>query len=285
MKPSIAAVQRHAYEEQGFLILCGAFDAARTRSLVDAVERLIDRARAGQANIPWIGDPKDRTPERLSGLLAPDRFDAAYANWLEEDVLPLIESLLQSPVRHSLFGMLAGGGGKPYDQAWHHDLATPDQLHPAVIFDPEPFWFTQFNAPLKPGDRFLQIVPASHNRRATPGEVEAYRRNPQGDMPGQVTVEMEPGDIAFYNANLWHRGYNPRGQLRWTMHAAYWRPDFPVMAHEAGQREALRTPGHLDRFPPRARAAVQRYLDAHPQGKPQSLAEVIQGRVVAKPES
>ena len=55
---------------------------------------------------------------------------------------PLIESLLQSPARHSLFGMLAGGGGKAYDQAWHHDLATPDLLHPAVIFDPEPFWFT-----------------------------------------------------------------------------------------------------------------------------------------------
>src|ERR1051326_5000971 len=177
MQSTISAAERRQYEAQGFLIVRQAFGAARIQSLVDAIERLIDRAQAGQTKIPWIGDPKNRTPERLSNLLNPDRYDAAYANWLDEDLLPWIESLLQSPVRHSLFGMLAGGGGKPYEQAWHHDLATPDLLHPAVFFDPEPFWFTQFNAPLRPHDRFLQIIPASHNRRATPGEVEAYQKN------------------------------------------------------------------------------------------------------------
>src|SRR5947207_14871774 len=137
MKSTISVAERKQYETQGFLIVRQAFSAARIQSLVEAIDRLIDRALAGQLTIPWIGDPQNRTPERLSGLLNPDRYDAAYAHWLEEDLLPLLESILQSPVRHSLFGMLAGGGGKAYSQAWHHDLATPDQFHPAVIFDPE----------------------------------------------------------------------------------------------------------------------------------------------------
>jgi Phytanoyl-CoA dioxygenase (PhyH) len=281
MATAFSAGQRKQYEEQGFILLRQVFSPARIQSLVDAIERLIDRALAGRVTIPWIGESANRAPERLSGLLNPDRYDPAFANWLEEDVLPLIESLLQSPVRHSLFGMLAGGGGKAYRQAWHHDLATPDMLHPAVIFNPEPFWFTQFNAPLKPHDRFLQIIPASHNRRATLAEIDAYQKDPQGDITGQMTVEMEPGDIAFYNANLWHRGWNPDGQMRWTMHSAYWRPDFPVMAHDAGQRETLQTPGHLDRFPKRVYATLMRYLQAYPQDQPRKLPEVIQSRMAA----
>jgi ectoine hydroxylase-related dioxygenase (phytanoyl-CoA dioxygenase family) len=178
--------------------------------------------------------------------------------------------------------MLAGGGGKPYVQAWHRDLPHPArQTDPLVIFTPEPFWFTQFNAPLQPGDRFLQIIPRSHVRGATETEARAWQTDPCGDMPGAKTVEMEPGDIACYNANLWHRGYNPRGQLRWTMHSAYWRMDFAVMKHESGQREAFLAPGHLDRLPARTRATVQAYLDACPQGNPPSLEQLVEERVTA----
>jgi len=278
-KGQITNSQRQGYASQGYLILRGAFDKTRIQSLRDAIERLIDRALDGKVKIPWIGEPKNRTPERLGHLLNPDRFDAAYVEWLEADIIPTIESLLQSRVRHSLFGMLAGGGGKSYLQEWHRDLPNPERpTDPAIIFDPEPFWFTQFNAPLKPCDRFLQIIPASQTRASTPAEADAWHRNRQGDMPGQMTVEMEPGDIALYNANLWHRGHNPDGKLRWTMHSAFWRTDFPVMSHEVGQRETLTVPGHMDRMPPRTRAAIQAYLDAYPEGKAQSLMEVMKSR-------
>jgi nicotinamide N-methyltransferase len=296
MNSSFSTVDRKHYDEQGYLIIRNAFSKQRIKSLIDAVERLIDRALAGQATIPWIGDPKNRTPDRLFGLLNPERYDEAYALWLDEDLLPLIESLLQSPVRHSLFGMLTGGGGKPYTQAWHHDIGTPDELHPALIYEREPFFFTQFNAPLKPHDRFLQIIPASHNRLATQSEIEVYQKypqgknrritiaenesnkeNPNGDMPGQMIVELEPGDIAFYNANLWHRGWNLEGQMRWTMHAAYWRANFPVMAHEEGQYEGKKmlTPEYLRRLSPRTRGTMQSYLNAYPSGKLLPMLDTI----------
>src|ERR1051325_543293 len=129
--------QRETYSREGYLILRNAFDPSRIRSLVEAVNWLIDRALAGQVTIPWIGQPSQRTPERLSNLLDPGRYHPAYAAWLEEDLIPLVESLLRSPVRHSLFGMLAGGGGKPYLQAWHHDLPNPSNpSDPAVIVNP-----------------------------------------------------------------------------------------------------------------------------------------------------
>ena len=298
MKPAFSTAERHQYQEQGFLVLRQIIPASRIKALVTAVERLIDRAVTGNVRplkidrrvsgapaaenqIQWIGDPQNRIPARLMYLLLGDRFNAVYADWFDAELLPLLEALLESPARYSLFGMLAAGGGKPYAQPWHHDWRSPDNFHPAVILDPEPFWFVQFNAPLKPNDRFLQIIPASHNRRATPAEIEAYQRDPQGDFPGQMIVAVEPGDLAIYNPNLWHRGWNPNGELRWTMHGTVWRADFAVMEHEAGQREPIEAPGYLAQLPPLTRALMQRYLDAYPAGKPATLAEAIQRRRAA----
>src|SRR5688572_26806387 len=138
MNQGFSTAERQRYQEQGFLIVRQAFSTARIQTLAEAIERLIDRALAGQtqplrierivrgtpakeSQIQWIGNPQARLPERIMYLLLADRYDAAYANWRDEDLLPLIESLLQSPVRYSLFGMLAAGGGKAYTQAWHHD--------------------------------------------------------------------------------------------------------------------------------------------------------------------
>ena len=51
-------------------------------------------------------------------------------------------------------------------------------------------------------------------RPTTSAEREVLANNPAGDMPGQMTVETEPGDVAFYYSNLLHRGYNPAGESR-----------------------------------------------------------------------
>ena len=95
-------------------------------------------------------------------------------------------------------------------------------------------------------------------------------------MPEAMVVEVEPGDIVFYNANLWHRGWNPEGGVRWSLHCAFWRAEYPVMRHEHGQREALGTPSHLARFPEPARQIVQRYLDRYPEGPAPHCLEICQ---------
>jgi hypothetical protein len=285
-RPSIGPAEQRSYDEQGYVILRGAFSKQRIASLVDAVNRVMDAALAGKCQIAWI-DQGQRLPNRISNLLAPEKYQEAFGRWLDEDLHPQIESLLRSPPRHSLFGMLAGGGGQKYLQAWHRDLGkpgAPDEVPYMAKFHRK---FVQFNAPVQPHDRFLNIVPASHNRASTPAEIAASKASEGlserelidklpvegGPMPGAITVEMEPGDIAYYDANLWHRGWNTTGGLRWTMHSAFWRADLPVMAHEHGQRESY-TDGHLDRLPPITRQYIERYNAAYPEGKPKPMQEL-----------
>lgn len=262
--------QREGYLRDGYWIRRGAYGPERVQSLVEGVEQLMDRALANECKIRWI-DRERRLPARIGNMLHPDKYQPAFAEWLDADIVETVEAILGGPARHSLFGMLASGGGQAYRTAWHRDLCKPGSPNEAAILARDPLQFCQFNAPLKPGDRFLQIIPGSHARTSTAEEMDAYTRDPNGDIPGQLTVELEPGDIAIYNANLWHRGLNPDGALRWSLHAAFWRARLPVMKHEYGQREALRTPGHLERMPPRTRALVQRYLDAYPDGEPVDL--------------
>ena len=169
--------------------------------------------------------------------------------------------------------MLASGGGKPYTQQWHRDLCRPGDAEETAYLRRHEGRFVQFNAPLVPGDRFLQIVPESHRRASTAAEIEASRSE-SGEMPNALVVELEPGDIAYYNANLWHRGWNPEGHKRWTMHCAFWNAGATVMVHEHGQREPLTREGHLEQMPPVTRKYIQRYLDNYPEGDPPSLFDL-----------
>ncbi len=262
------------YRRDGYIVFRQAFTPSRIASLRDAVNHLIDRALAGEIELPFI-DRDQRIIDRTGNLLLPTRFEPQFVQWQEEDLLDILEPLVGGPLRYSLFGMLAGGGGKGYNMDWHRDLTHAQRKHdPAYCQEHPRMRFVQFNAPIIDTDTFLQVIPQSHNRNSTPQEIAAFQADPKGDMPGMMTVHLEPGDITCYNALIWHRGINPQGLMRWTMHAAYWTADTPVMAHEAGrQKELLLTPGHLDRFPPRSRQLVERYLEQFPQGQPMTLAQ------------
>ena len=207
-------------------------------------------------------------------MLLPDKYDDAWGEWLAEDLDGHLQVLVEGEaVRHSLFGMLASGGGQPYEQAWHRDLGKAGEVDEEDFYRRHHGHFVQFNAPLLPGDRFLNIVPGSHLRASTTEEIEAASAGVEADMSGAMVVELEPGDIVYYDANLWHRGWNPQGVNRWSMHCAFWNAECPVMAHEHGQREAFTEWGHLERMPTVARGYIERYLDNYPQ-EPQNLKDL-----------
>ena len=264
MPTTITPSDLETYHDQGYLILRQTFSPARIQSLLDAVNHWMDRGLAGACEIDWI-DAEQRLPKRTSHLLRPDRYEPAYAEWLATDLPPQLEALIDAPVRHSLFGMLASGGDQPYEQAWHRDLGKPGDPDELDYYQRLEGNSVQFNAPLLPGDRFLNIVPASHLRVSTAAEIEAAAAGTEADMPNAMVVELEPGDIVYYNANLWHRGWNPEGINRWSMHCAFWRADRPVMQHEHGQREFMFTDGHLEQMPEKTRQYIQRYLDNYPE--------------------
>ena len=269
----ISKKDKEAYAEQGFLILRQAFAQTRIEALLEGIERLIDKGLAGECELGWI-DRERRLPSRTGHLLNPDKYHPAFADWIDADLAPYLEALVSGPgVRHSLFGMLASGGEKPYTQKWHRDLGKPGDEKETAYLRRHEGSFVQFNAPLVPGDHFLHIVPESHRRSSTTAEIEASRSE-SGEMPNAHVVELEPGDIAYYNANLWHRGWNPEGHKRWTMHCAFWNAGATVMTHEYGQREQLTQPGHLEQMPPITRQYIQSYLDNYPEGDPPSMFDL-----------
>ena len=106
----LSAEQLEGYKREGFVILRQVFSPERIAKLTAAIERLLDRALAGEVEIRWI-DSEQRLPNRTGHLLNPDKYDPAYAEWIDKDLAEIVESIIHGPARHSLFGMLASGGG------------------------------------------------------------------------------------------------------------------------------------------------------------------------------
>lgn len=81
----------------------------------------------------------------------------------------------------------------------------------------EPAWHAQWNLALYV-DRSLVVVPGSHRRARTDREREAdaYER----DMPGQLVVELNAGDVVFYDNNILHRGVYDSNKERATLHGS-----------------------------------------------------------------
>ena len=281
MPAALTPEQLQQYDEVGFVVLRSAFSAARVASLRDAVQRLAERAAFDDSLGVGFLDPdgEKKFPSRTGNLLDPQKYDPAYVEWLAADLVPQIDSLINfgagpagpagtSYARHSLFGMLAGGAGVPYRQRWHRDVrAIQGEGDEGAFLRTMHGKSVQLNAPLVPGDAFLNVVPRSHRRSSTPEELAvaaAEDEDADAPMPGATIVRLEPGDIVYYNACLYHRGWNPEGARRWTMHCAFWDARYPVMAHEQGQREGLLTPGHIERMPAAAQRYIRRYVDNYP---------------------
>jgi hypothetical protein len=269
---TLSQLEREQYRQEGYIILRGIIPQEEVEALRADVRQLVERSAAGEGpEVSWINREK-RIPERLGQLLRPGWIQPSFARSLEQGpYLPVAEQILGGPVRYSLFGMLAGGDGKPYVQGWHRDLAPTEGEYEIPILELGYRAVTQINAPLFP-DRFLTIVPGSHLRRTTADEREVLATSRAGDMPGQMAVETVPGDVVFYYPNLLHRGYNPEGALRWTMHHAFVSASAPVYAHERGQEIWIGQPGYLESLPPALRLVMQRYLEAMPAGASPNLA-------------
>jgi hypothetical protein len=269
---TLSAAQKEEYRREGYVILRGIIPAEEIEALRADVRDLVAAAAEGRGpELPWINKEK-RIPERIGQMLRPGWVRPSFTASLERGpYFSIAEQVLGTAVRYSLFGMLAGGDAKPYVQNWHRDLAPTEGENEVAILERNYRVYTQINGPLFP-DRYLTIVPGSHLRQTTAAEREVLARDPTGEMPGQLTVETEPGDVAFYYSNLLHRGYNPGGAMRWTMHHAFVSAAAPVAAHERGQERWIGEPGYLDTLPPALRLAMQRYLDAVPEGSSPNIA-------------
>lgn len=257
---------RLQYFEQGYIIIRGIIGASLIEDMREACADIVRRSiETGVPSLAWENREK-AVPARIGHILREDRCCPAFVAQFEETpVVEIVEGLLQRPVRFALCGVLCGGGGHAYIQGWHRDtgeIRNEDDLQRDLEMMRKS---VQMNAPLYP-DRYLQVVPGSHRRFSTPEEKQVFESDPTGDMPGALTVEMEPGDAVFYYPQLIHRGYNPEGHRRFSMHHCFWDADEPVHRHELESVVRL-----LDGYGPKTRLLAERYLKAMSDSPPNIL--------------
>jgi hypothetical protein len=107
---------------------------------------------------------------------------------------------------------------REFELRWHRDdiAATATAEEEQERLD-KPAWHAQWNLALY-DDASLVLVPGSHRRPRT--DVERNADPYASSLPGQITVTLKAGEVAFYNNNILHRGVYDCGKERMTLHGS-----------------------------------------------------------------
>ncbi|KAI0483576.1 phytanoyl-dioxygenase family protein [Xylaria cf. heliscus] len=208
---------------------------------------------------PAPGEPPKDGIWGVQGLLNPELgrdADVFAASYFNDRVLDVAKALLTYEEADGAAGSGSGSGctdddlvlelynmlvrpEADFELEWHRDdvprTATAEEeaakLGIAVAPAPAPdgtdvtggapkakrYWNTQWNLPLYPDDS-LVVVPGSHVRARTPEERAASPKEP--NMPGQLVVHLDPGDVVFYDNNILHRGVYSASKERMSLHGS-----------------------------------------------------------------
>jgi hypothetical protein len=104
-----------------------------------------------------------------------------------------------------------------FELRWHRDDIPPtasDEEELARL--DKPAFHAQWNMALYE-DSSLILVPGTHRRARTQIERDA---GPYDEMPGEIKVHLAPGEMAFYNNNILHRGAYKSTVERMTLHGS-----------------------------------------------------------------
>lgn len=107
---------------------------------------------------------------------------------------------------------------RDFELRWHRDdipaSASAEEERARLE---KPGWHAQWNLALY-DDSSLVLVPGSHKRARTEDEraADPFEKN----MPGQITVQLKAGQVAFYNNNILHRGSYDSRKERMTLHGS-----------------------------------------------------------------
>jgi EEF1A N-terminal glycine/lysine methyltransferase len=118
-----------------------------------------------------------------------------------------------------LFNMLVRPGSS-FSLRWHRDDIRPDASASEELARlRQPGWHTQWNLALV-DDASLVVVPGSHARARTDAERAAADPMAEDGLPGQLVVQLGPGDVVFYNNNILHRGIYDARRERMSLHGS-----------------------------------------------------------------
>lgn len=225
--------------DTGFCVIRNFLTPEEVTKYKAAAQKVIDYAREGKwpdvrtrgkQFPPW---PKNFSPDiwGVSGLLHPDLgengelskpFHDLYAC---DKILDVAGDILQQPhdkLLMELFNMLINPL-TDFGLDWHRDTIKPEVLpeEEAEQLLQDPYAGTQFNLALTE-DPCLIVIPGSHKRVRTEEEREKTSNDNRKEfITGQITVQLHPGDIVFYNNNILHRAEYQAKNERITVHGSY----------------------------------------------------------------
>lgn len=219
-------------ERDGFVVIRSILSPSELSTLQSAAAKAATQARAGswphirtvgKQFPPWESTPPPAGIWGVQHLMNPDLpgHDVFTATYFSEAILSIVRELLggcgDDELVMELFNMLVRPG-EPFALRWHRDDigadATPEQEMARLG---RPAYHAQFNLALLDDDS-LVVVPGSHARARTDAERAAAPLD--DNMPGQMAVQLGPGDIVFYNNNILHRGVYGVDRERLTVHGS-----------------------------------------------------------------
>ncbi|WPH00707.1 Hypothetical protein R9X50_00353700 [Acrodontium crateriforme] len=222
---------RASLAKDGFVRIPAAIPADRLEKFREAATEATRLARAGQWPYirtvgkqfpPWNVEDRDKGVWGVQHLMHPDmpaHLRKTFAeSYFDDEVVQCVRDLLQAPedtLVMELYNMLV----RPeYDYAlrWHRD-DIPPTVSPEEELErlQHPMKHAQWNLSLW-NDSSLIVVPGSHKRART--EEERAADPFAAHLPNMLIVEMQPGDIVFYNNNILHRGVYDHTAERMTLH-------------------------------------------------------------------
>lgn len=222
---------KEAIERDGFVVVPSGLSEDQLDELRAACKKVTDLARAGKwPHIrtlprqfpPWPSDPSQGI-WGVQQLMNPDLpghqlFTQSYfSDATMRTVQELLGGCSEDDLVMELYNLLVTPD-HDFELRWHRD-----DIPPTATADEEmerlgkPAWHAQWNFPLYP-DSSLILVPKSHTRPLTDEERNADPLEP--NMPGQIHVQLQPGEMAFYNNNIYHRGAYRSNVERMTLHGS-----------------------------------------------------------------
>jgi ectoine hydroxylase-related dioxygenase (phytanoyl-CoA dioxygenase family) len=209
----IDAAAKGSFDEHGYLVARGLFDAEETAFLRDYFMRLRE-AGSYPGDVVGVEPGSDDPLKRYPRMIHMHRWDGVALDWLLEPRLAhslssLLDGLEPFAVQTMLYFKPPGARGQAVHQDQYYLRAEPGTCIAA--------WMALDPCDVENG--CLEVVPGSHEWPvlctigADTSESFTDVTVPLPDDTEPVPVLMEPGDVLFFNGSLVH-GSRPNGSDR-----------------------------------------------------------------------
>ncbi len=263
------------WQTEGYVIIRGLFDAARTAQLRAICDRILEEWRVTNPETGKPGGTPDATVMRHLNHQAyfadqPAELPILMDAVADAKVLETMRAIFGEEPLFRCTSYFFNPQITSLDGNWHRDsqFGTPDDTAEQAVLAKAAAAgnSVQMQIALVPSDD-IEVVPGSHARWDTPEEyairkADGGANNRANSMPGALGVALAPGDAVLFNPMGLHRGRYHANRLRRTLMLTYTKTTAPYADYFSKQPWFL-TPGYLDALSPAARPFFERFVNTY----------------------